>query len=67
MILIGVAVFTFGDLPAAAVKAIICGMFILITSPTSAHALSRGSHRGGVPLWPGSVVDKYQEYEEKGQ
>jgi multicomponent Na+:H+ antiporter subunit G len=41
------------------VKAILCLLFILITSPTAAHAISRGAHHSGVRLWKGSVVDEY--------
>ena len=43
------------------VKAIICTVFILLTSPVGAHALARGAHLGGVKLWEGSVVDKYED------
>ena len=49
---------------AIAAKAIICAIFILITSPTAAHAIAKGSHAAGVELWEKSVVDKYAE--EKG-
>jgi len=65
MILIGVAFYT--GLDAIGVKAIICAVFILLTSPTGAHALARGSHRSGVPLWEGSVEDKYREDKEGGE
>lgn len=66
MILVGTAVIGFGSgLNALAVKALICMAFVLITSPTGAHALARGSHKAGVPLWPGSIMDKYQEFQEK--
>jgi len=66
MILIGTAVIAFGQgLNAMAIKALICMGFVLITSPTAAHALSRGAHKAGVPLWEGSVVDKYREFEEE--
>ena len=44
-----------------AIKGIICIGFILITSPTAAHALARAAHRSGVPLWEGSVVDRYDD------
>ena len=44
-----------------AVKGIICIVFILITSPTAAHALARAAHRSGVKLWKQSVVDQYEE------
>ena len=43
------------------IKALICIAFIFLTSPTAAHAISRGSHRAGFPLWPGSIVDRYKE------
>ncbi len=65
LILFGVAVMGFGSgQNAMAVKSLICAAFVLITSPTGAHALARGSHKAGVPLWQGSVIDQYQEYEE---
>ena len=47
--------------PQAALKGLICILFILITSSTAAHALSRAAHRSGVPLWEKSVVDRYAE------
>ncbi|MDH4202627.1 MAG: monovalent cation/H(+) antiporter subunit G [Phycisphaerae bacterium] len=46
---------------AIASKAIVCAVFILITSPTAAHAIAKGAHSAGVQLWSKSVVDKYQE------
>lgn len=42
-------------------KALICAGFILITSPTAAHAIAKGAYAGGVELWENSVVDKYAE------
>ena len=42
-------------------KAIICAVFVLITSPTAAHAIAKGAHSAGVKLWQGSVADKYAE------
>lgn len=47
------------------IKALVCAAFILITSPTGAHALARGAHVSGVPLWDGSVVDKFAEEREE--
>lgn len=47
-------------------KALICMAFILITSPTAAHALARGAHASGVKLWEQSVVDKFDEDNEPG-
>jgi multicomponent Na+:H+ antiporter subunit G len=40
-------------------RAVICAVFILITSPTAAHAIAKGSYASKVPLWENSVVDKY--------
>jgi multicomponent Na+:H+ antiporter subunit G len=59
LLLIGVAVVSASG-PLAA-KAIGCAVFILITSPTAAHAIAKGSHASGVKLWENSVVDKYEE------
>ena len=62
MILISVLFFTgFG---AIGVKALLCIWFILITSPTAAHAISRAAHRSGIKLWDKSVSDKYAEDRE---
>ncbi len=59
LLLIGVAVISgFGSISA---KAIICAVFILITSPTAAHAIAKGAYASGVKLWEKSVVDKYAE------
>jgi len=46
-------------------KAIICAVFILITSPTAAHAIAKGAYASGVKLWENSVVDKYAEQKDK--
>jgi multicomponent Na+:H+ antiporter subunit G len=59
MILVGVAInIGFGE---GGAKAIICAVFVLLTSPVGAHALARAAHRAGIRLWEGSVVDKYLE------
>ncbi len=42
-------------------KGILCIVFVLVTSPTAAHALARGAHRSGVAPSP-SVVDHYAEH-----
>ena len=62
-ILLGVAV-SGGSVPFA-VKALLCAVFVLLTSPVGAHALARGAHLGGVKLWEQSVVDKYEEDSDK--
>lgn len=40
-------------------KALLAMAFILITSPTGAHALARGAYKYGVKLWEKSVRDDY--------
>ncbi len=50
----------------AVLKGLVCILFILITSSTAAHALSRAAHRSGVPLDSCSVVDRYAEDGEGG-
>ena len=62
-LLVGVAVAS-GSGPISA-KAIICAVFILITSPTAAHAIAKGAYASGVELWENSVVDKYAEEADK--
>ncbi|MHC4636212.1 MAG: monovalent cation/H(+) antiporter subunit G [Planctomycetota bacterium] len=59
MLLVGVALLSGSG--AIGAKAIVCAVFILITSPTAAHAIAKGSYASGVPLWENSVVDKYGE------
>ena len=46
---------------AAGMKSLLCIVFLLITSPVTAHALARAAHKSGIRLWEGSVVDKYEE------
>ena len=62
-ILIGVLVYI--GISALAIKAILCLVFILLTSPTAAHAISKGAHHSGVPLWKESVVDQYEKDKKK--
>jgi multicomponent Na+:H+ antiporter subunit G len=59
LILVGVAVSAgFANTPLA-IKSLLCALFILLTSPVGAHALSRGAYRSGVPLCAASVADDY--------
>jgi multicomponent Na+:H+ antiporter subunit G len=57
--LIGVLVYV--GFTAMGIKAILCLVFILVTSPTAAHAISRGAHHSRVKLWKKSVVDIYEK------
>ncbi len=63
LLLIGVALVSHSGSISA--KAVICAVFILITSPTAAHAIAKGAYASGVKLWEKSVVDKYAEKFEK--
>ncbi len=63
LLLVGVTLAS--NSPALSAKAIICAIFILITSPTAAHAIAKGAYASGVELWENSVVDKYAEEIDK--
>jgi multicomponent Na+:H+ antiporter subunit G len=63
LLLVGVAIISATG--ATSAKAIICAVFILLTSPTAAHAIAKGAYASGVPLWEDSVVDKYAEHKEE--
>ena len=63
LVLVGVALVSASG-PITA-KAVICAVFILITSPTAAHAIAKGAYASGVKLWENSVVDKYAEEADK--
>ena len=41
-------------------KAVLCAAFILVTSPTAAHALARAARLSGIALWDKSVVDQFE-------
>lgn len=51
---------------AIGMRAVLCLAFILITSPTAAHAIAKGAHISGVKLWKKSVIDTYED-EKKTQ
>ena len=59
LILIGTAVLT--DTTPTRLKAVLCMVFILVTSPTAAHALARAARVSGIPLWDKSVVDQFEK------
>jgi multicomponent Na+:H+ antiporter subunit G len=54
----------FKGFTAGGIKAILCIIFVILTSPVAAHALARGAYKAGVKLWDGSVVDKYEETQD---
>jgi len=59
LILIGTAVMA--DANPMRLKALLCAVFILITSPTAAHALARAARVSGIKLWDNSVVDQFDQ------
>lgn len=66
LVLLSVMILACGTSCAIVLKCLLCMVFILVTSPTAAHALARGAHASGVRLWEKSVVDKYAEDHEPG-
>ena len=62
LILIGTVVMA--DTTPTRLKAILCMVFILITSPTAAHALARAARHTGIELWDQSVVDQFEKEAE---
>lgn len=56
--------FLFIGCMAAGMKALLCIIFLVLTSPVATHAIARGAHRAGVKLAPESIVDKYAEDKE---
>ena len=45
-------------------KAILGIIFVFLTSPVAAHAISRAAHRGRISLAEKTVVDQYEEDHE---
>ena len=58
LILIGAVVMA--DATPMRLKAMLCMLFILVTSPTAAHALARAARTSGIKLWEQSVVDQFE-------
>jgi multicomponent Na+:H+ antiporter subunit G len=59
LLLVGVMIMT-ASVPCL-LKCAVCLAVIVITSPTAAHALARGAHLHGVPLWEYSELDAYAD------
>jgi multicomponent Na+:H+ antiporter subunit G len=59
LILIGACVCA--GLSSAGAKALVCMLFVLVTSPTAAHALARGAYKAGIKMTPPTVVDEYAD------
>ena len=68
MILAGTALWAFDHGGSVlGVKALLCGLFILMTSPVGAHAVCRGAYISGVRLWSGSVEDAFIAHAEQAR
>jgi multicomponent Na+:H+ antiporter subunit G len=62
MILTGVACLAFGRADISmGIKAVLCAVFVLLTSPVGAHAICRGAYLSGIHLWKKSVEDAFAE------
>lgn len=51
--------------PSAAVlaKVLVVAVLNFLTVPIAIHLLARAAHRSGVPLWSGSIIDRYRDLE----
>ncbi len=58
-------IFVLHGFTALGIKALLVMGFLLLTSPVSAHVLSRAAHIAGVKPWEGSVCDKYEDDKKK--
>jgi len=47
------------------IKSLLIIGFLILTAPTSAHALARAAHISGVKLWEKSTCDFYEEDRKK--
>ena len=59
MILFGV--FIYSGFNSLGIKAVVCAVFVLLTSPVGAHAIASAAHISNVKLWEKSVADAYME------
>ena len=57
--------FVFKGFTPTGIKALLCTIFILLTSPVSAHALARSAYRSGVKPYGDTVVDDYSKDMDK--
>ncbi|MFH1848222.1 MAG: monovalent cation/H(+) antiporter subunit G [Candidatus Omnitrophota bacterium] len=53
--------FLFKGFTCSGFKAILCILFLVLTTPVSAHALARAAHKSGIKLWDKSVCDEYEK------
>lgn len=64
-VIIGVGIWAVGEIDSYSwiLKTLTIAVFLLLTNPIAAHALIRAAYKSGVPLWEGSIIDKYKEAE----
>ncbi|RLI72734.1 Na+/H+ antiporter subunit G [Candidatus Heimdallarchaeota archaeon] len=64
-VIMGVGIWAVGDVGSYSwiPKTLIIAVFLLLTNPIAAHALIRAAYKSGVPLWEGSIMDRYKEVE----
>ncbi|KPU63963.1 hypothetical protein EP1X_01900 [Thermococcus sp. EP1] len=64
-VIIGVGIWAVGEVGSYSwiPKTLTIAVFLLLTNPIAAHALIRAAYKSGVPLWEGSIIDKYKEAE----
>ena len=46
-------------------KSLLAIVFVALSGPTAAHAISHAAHKAGIKLSEKSVVDRYQEDKKK--
>jgi len=63
-VIVGTGIWAVGEGYSGAwiVQTLAVAVFLLLTNPISAHALIRAAYKVGIPLWEGSVMDKYGEH-----
>lgn len=64
---LGTCFILFGTFLAAGflAKSILAIIFVVLSSPTAAHAIAHAAHRSRIKLWEKSIVDRYEEEKEK--
>ncbi len=60
-----IGIFLLNGLNVTGIKALICGVFLLLTAPVSAHALARGSLFFGIKMWKGTITDAFGKDKKK--
>jgi multicomponent Na+:H+ antiporter subunit G len=51
--------------PEATVKMSLAVLLQFVTAPVAGHIIGRAAYRVGAPLWPGTVMDDLQGFQER--